>query len=85
MLDYPNLMQQCIDYLWFKNSVFIMLSFLSASISLMYCLRREKKEYGTVAWITVIFSVLMLLICTINNFCLLQWPQAVVIRYLLGG
>lgn len=85
MLDYPNLMQQCIDYLWFKNSVMMMLGFFSLSISLMYCLRREKKEYGTIAWFTVICSLLMLLIYAGYNFCLLQWPQAVVTRYLLGG
>lgn len=85
MLDYPSLVEQCVDYLWFRNSIIMMLSFFCAAISFMYWIRKEKKKYGTTSGFICVFSVFMLLIYCSYNFCLLQWPQAIVTRYLLGG
>lgn len=85
MLDYPNLIIEAVEYLWFMNMCTLIVSGIIAIVSLIFYLKGGGKYDGALFGFAFLCSIYMLSIHSINNYCLFIWPQAVVTRYILGG
>ena len=85
MLDYPNLVTQAIEYLWFMNICMMIGGGISAIVSLIFYLKGGGKYDGALFGFAFLCSIYILYIHSLNNYCLFNWPQAVVTRYILGG